>query len=78
MPGENLDLSSDAGPARRGDHAESGRPFLGVHSECCDVYTRVYRNPAATHYEGRCRLCARASRFGTASSGTQARFCGRS
>ena len=34
------------------------RPWIGVHFQCCGVYTRVYREPRATSYEGRCPKCA--------------------
>lgn len=34
------------------------RPWIGIHFQCCGVYTRVYREPRAASYEGRCPKCA--------------------
>lgn len=34
------------------------RPWIGIHFQCCGVYTRVYRHRDATSYEGRCPKCA--------------------
>ncbi len=73
MPGEHLDLSSDAGPPR-GASPATGRPFIGVRFACCGVYTRVYRNRAATAYEGRCPRCAKAVTFPIRPGGTGERF----
>ena len=63
MPGEHLDLSTD-GPA--GDDAGStagdrmpaagagqgGKPFVGMHFTCCDIYTRIYLNTQRTMFYG--------------------------
>ncbi|QDU87561.1 hypothetical protein Pla175_09260 [Pirellulimonas nuda] len=73
MPGEHLDLSSDAGPPR-GANRMTGRPFIGVRFACCGVYTRVYRNQAATAYEGRCPRCGKAVKFPIGPGGTGERF----
>lgn len=34
-----------------------GRPFLGLHMRCCNVYVRVYVNAAQDAYVGRCPRC---------------------
>lgn len=34
-----------------------GRPWIGIHFQCCGVYTRVYRQREASSYEGRCPKC---------------------
>ena len=34
------------------------RPWIGIHFQCCGIYTRVYRQREATSYEGRCPRCA--------------------
>jgi len=53
-----LDISSmpapDPAPAR------VARPFVHVQFDCCNTYLRIYRDPAATEYRGRCPRCQRA------------------
>lgn len=33
------------------------RPYIGVQFQCCQVYTRIYRDPKVMYYEGRCPKC---------------------
>ncbi len=33
------------------------RPWVGINFECCGVYARIYRDPAASQYVGRCPRC---------------------
>ena len=74
MVGEHLDLT-DGGPGGRGSgSSDTGRRFVGVHFICCDVYTRVYINRAATAYEGNCPKCAKRVRLRVGPGGTDARF----
>ncbi|HEX5445318.1 MAG TPA: hypothetical protein VFW87_15950 [Pirellulales bacterium] len=73
MPGENLDLSSEP-PPRTPNGVSEGRPFVGIHFACCDVYCRVYRNREATAYQGNCPKCSRPIRLRIGPAGTAARF----
>ncbi|MCG8451443.1 MAG: hypothetical protein MI725_17895 [Pirellulales bacterium] len=54
--------------------AAEGGKFLGVHFECCDVYSRVYPNRERTAYLGHCPRCARQVKFLIGAGGTDARF----
>ncbi len=54
--------------------APEGRPFIGVHFECCGVYARIYRAPGSAAYQGRCPKCLRSMRVRIAPSGVDARF----
>jgi hypothetical protein len=75
MPGEHLDLSSDAGGTKESHtRAAQERRFVGVHFVCCDVYTRVYINKDATAYEGGCPKCGKKVRLRIGPGGTDARF----
>lgn len=51
VPDHGADAASESA------HTESRRCWIGIHFECCGVYTRVYRDPAAPEYEGRCPRC---------------------
>jgi hypothetical protein len=66
-----LDLST-AGESPSSSSA-AGRPFLSVTFACCQVYTRIYRSPDATHYAGRCPRCGKPVRFLVGQGGTTAR-----
>jgi hypothetical protein len=79
MVGEHLDLTSgpvdDSDRCRAVAQGESqGRPFLGVHFVCCDVYTRIYVNAERTAYAGHCPKCSRPVRVRIGPGGTNARF----
>ena len=50
------------------------RPYLGIQFECCQVYARVYRNPAGTHYNARCPKCLRGVRIRVGQGGSSNRF----
>ncbi len=57
-----------AGPPAR------GRRWLGIHFECCHVYSRVYKNAAGTAYEGRCPRCYARLVIPVGPGGSTARF----
>ena len=67
-----MDTHPPARPARRS--ARQGRPFLGVLFECCGVYARIYRDPDARFYVGRCPRCLRVLKVRVGPDGTPARF----
>lgn len=63
-----------AGGASTGGAAGGARPWVGIQFECCGVYARVYRNPDATAYEGRCPHCLRVVTLRVGPGGTSSRF----
>ena len=73
--GQHLDLSCGADPpvSRATQHAEVAN-FLGVHFECCDVYSRVYPNRELTAYLGHCPRCRKQIKFQIGEGGTSSRF----
>jgi hypothetical protein len=74
MSGENLDLSSGT-PYQTGQNkGVAGRPYVGVHFACCDVYARVYINRDQTGYDGCCPKCLRKVHFRIAPHGTTSRI----
>jgi len=56
---DGLRLPPDDDPADgdEGDARGPSRRFLMIWFRCCHAYGRLYRNPQATMYEGRCPSC---------------------
>jgi hypothetical protein len=52
---------------------KSGKNFISVYFECCNVYARVYKNKAGTHYAGHCPKCMRPIRLKIGPGGTDQR-----
>ena len=52
----------------------AGRPWIGIHFDCCGVYTRLYRDGAGTAYEGCCPRCRGRVTLRVGPGGTNARF----
>jgi hypothetical protein len=73
MPGENLDLSSDARPPAE-PRGKVDRRFLGVHFACCDVYNRIYLNSDGTAYQGYCPRCSKRITVHIGPGGSDSRF----
>ncbi|MHC4976290.1 MAG: hypothetical protein ACYTF7_06755 [Planctomycetota bacterium] len=68
-PQDQIDFSwrDDQEPVSAG---LSRRPWLSVYFQCCHVYTRIYRSPDGSSYNGSCprcgkRVCARVGPGGT-------------
>ncbi len=50
------------------------RKFLGVMFNCCNVYGRIYKNKAGTHYTGFCPKCMKQIKIKIGEGGTSERF----
>ncbi|MCH8052490.1 MAG: hypothetical protein IH895_00370 [Planctomycetes bacterium] len=51
-----------------------GRRWLGIRFDCCNTYSRMYRNTAGTAYVGRCPRCTRHLSVPIGPGGTPQRF----
>ncbi len=51
-----------------------GRRWLGIRFDCCNAYSRMYRNTAGTAYVGRCPKCTRRLSVPIGPGGTPQRF----
>lgn len=73
-----IDVISSADSDTLGDGTagtnEAGRPWIGIHFECCGVYTRISRRPEAKEYEGRCPKCGLPIRVGVGPKGVKTRL----
>jgi hypothetical protein len=75
-PPYHLDIDGVEDPGARTSRRAGGRnrPWVGIHFDCCGVYTRVYRNREQTAYEGCCPGCTRKVTLRIGPDGTDARF----
>ncbi|WP_166824991.1 hypothetical protein [Thalassoroseus pseudoceratinae] len=48
----------------------NGKPFLGLHLRCCNVYTRIYINAQKDAFAGWCPRCARPVRVEISNDGS--------
>ena len=67
-----LDLSSI--PTTAPASVPVARPHVHVQFDCCNAYLRIYRDPAATEYRGRCPKCGNPVVLKVGQGGTSARF----
>ena len=69
-----LDISSlSESQSQTPSQPTQNRPYLSVLFECCNVYQRVYRNPADPAYTARCPRCGRTATFPVGEAGTTTR-----
>jgi len=54
--------------------SSTGKRFLGILFECCNVYERIYLNREGSAYEGRCPRCLGRVRVRIGRDGVRRRF----
>ncbi len=76
QPAYHLDIEGLQDPLTDGVSSESlrGRPWVGIHFDCCGAYTRLYRNAEGTAYRGHCPRCLAKVSLKVGPGGTNARF----
>ncbi len=72
--GGMLDVTNSPAPAPEVDRKRRNRPFLGIQFRCCRSYGRIYRNVAATAYEGHCPRCGSRVKVPIGPGGKDSRF----
>ncbi len=68
------DSSGEQEAASPSGQSLANRPWVGVHFDCCSVYTRLYRSADGTVYRGVCPRCLRRVTLRVGPDGTSARF----
>jgi hypothetical protein len=53
---------------------QTGRPFIGMHFKCCNVYSRIYLNTAGTAFVGWCPHCAAKTEVRVSPAGSKTKF----
>ena len=53
---------------------QAGRPFIGVHFKCCNVYARIYLNAGGGAFVGWCPKCATKTTVNVSPTGSATRF----
>jgi len=70
-----VDIDGLRAPADAASPSSGGRPWIAMRWNCCNAYSRVYRNRRDDAYEGYCPKCARRVRVGIdPSKGVNCRF----
>ncbi len=65
---------NDDRPSGASSGGRTPRTWLGIHFECCDVYSRIYRSRVREAYEGRCPKCGAPVSVAVGPDGTGERF----
>ena len=73
-PDLHLDAVAPSDTVYENSNTLRGRQWVGIRFDCCDIYTRVYRNVEGTAYVGRCPQCLRGVRLRVGPDGTDSRF----
>lgn len=75
-PPYHVEIEGIEAPVGREEDSSSarGRPWVGIHFDCCGIYARVYRAEGATAYVGQCPRCFRKVKLRVGPGGTDSRF----
>jgi hypothetical protein len=73
-PQDQIDFSWQPSTAASSTRSIDRRPWLSVYFQCCHVYTRIYRNPQGTAYNGACPRCGKRINARVGAGGTTQRF----
>jgi hypothetical protein len=51
-----------------------GKPFIGMHFRCCNVYARIYLNAPGTAFVGWCPRCTTKAEVRVSPTGSKTKF----